>query len=76
MNAYFGKGEPYSEELPEDEYTRATTEIGIKDPQAKQVIVDYWKLNDEDKKLFTSFMQRFISQKSRRINPPADPKSF
>lgn len=60
-----GKGEPYSEELPEDEYTRATTEIGIKDPQAKQVIVDYWKLNDEDKKLFTSFMQRFISQKKQ-----------
>ena len=60
-----GKGEPYSGELPEDEYTKAVTEIGIKDLQARQVIIDYWKLNESDKKLFLSFIQRFVTIKKQ-----------
>lgn len=60
-----GKGEPYSEELSEDEYTKAVTEIGIKDLQARQVIIDYWKLNESDKKLFLSFIQRFVTIKKQ-----------
>lgn len=58
-----GEGEPFKEDGEEDDYTRAATEIGIKDPVAKQAIIDYWKLSDEDKKLFRAFMERFISKK-------------
>lgn len=58
-----GEGEPFNEDADEDEYTRAATEIGIKDPVAKQAVIDYWKLSDEDKKLFRTFMERFISKK-------------
>ena len=58
-----GEGEPFNEDADEDEYTRAATEIGIKDPVAKQAVIDYWKLSDEDKKLFRAFMERFISKK-------------
>ena len=48
-----------------DEYTKAVTEIGIKDLQARQVIIDYWKLNESDKKLFLSFIQRFVTIKKQ-----------
>lgn len=58
-----GEGEPYSENLSEDEYMRAAAEIGIRDPQAKQAILDYWNLSEEDKKLFWSFMERFVIKK-------------
>ena len=46
-------------------YTKAVTEIGIKDLQARQVIIDYWKLNESDKKLFLSFIQRFVTIKKQ-----------
>lgn len=58
-----GEGEPYSENLNEDEYMRAAAEIGVKDPRAKQAILDYWNLSEEDKKLFWSFMERFVIKK-------------
>ena len=57
------EGEPYSENLNEDEYMRAAAEIGVKDPRAKQAILDYWNLSEEDKKLFWSFMERFVIKK-------------
>ncbi len=43
-----------------DEYSEISTMIGEKDPKAKQAIIDYWKLTEPDKKLFWSFMERFI----------------
>lgn len=58
-----GEGEPYSENLNEDEYMRAAAEIGVRDPQAKRAILDYWNLSEEDKKLFWSFMKRFVIKK-------------
>lgn len=58
-----GEGEPYSENLNEDEYMRAAAEIGVRDPRAKQAILDYWNLSEEDKKLFWSFMERFVIKK-------------
>lgn len=42
------------------EYEVITTQIGEKDPKAKQAIINYWKLSDEDKELFLNFMNRFI----------------
>lgn len=51
-----GTGEPFSEDLTEDEYVRATAEIDIKDSKSKRVIIDYWHLNAEDKELFWRFI--------------------
>ena len=58
-----GDGDPFCEILAEDEYVRATTEIDIKDPRARKIIIDYWHLTDTDKKLFMDFMERFVQKK-------------
>lgn len=60
-----GEGDKYTEDLPEDEYVRATSEIDIKDPRAKQAIIDYWHLTEADKKLFWDFMERFVLKKQQ-----------
>lgn len=57
-----GEGEPFCEDLIEDEYTRATAEIGVKDPKARRAIVDYWHLTDADKELYWKFINRFIQK--------------
>ncbi len=58
-----GTGEPFSTDLPDDTYVRATAEIDVRDPRARNAIIDYWRLNEEDKKLFWNFMERFIEKK-------------
>lgn len=58
-----GEGDPFIEDLPEDEYVRATAEIGIKDERAKQAIIDYWHLAPADKELWWNFMERFVIKK-------------
>lgn len=58
-----GIGEPFNEDADEDIYTRAAAEIDSKDPLARQAIIDYWKLSDEDKKLFWAFMEKFVIKK-------------
>lgn len=42
------------------EYEEITTIIGVKDPKAKQAIINYWKLSDSDKDLFWKFIERFM----------------
>ena len=59
----YGVGEPFAEDLEEDEYTRAAAEIGATDPRAQKLLLDYWHLNEEDKELFWNFMNRFIIKK-------------
>lgn len=46
-----------------DEYSEIVTRIGEKDIKAKQAIMDYWKLTDNDKKLFWNFVDKFILKK-------------
>ncbi len=46
----------------EDEYTRAVVEIDKGDPKARQAILDYWQLTDENKKLFWKFVDTFIKK--------------
>lgn len=53
---------PFSEDAPEDEYTRAVTEIDVRDPKARQAIIDYWKSSDIDKELWWNFMDRFLKK--------------
>lgn len=54
-----GEGEKYN---VEDEYTRAVVEIDKGDPKARQAILDYWQLTDENKKLFWKFVDTFIKK--------------
>lgn len=58
-----GEGELFNEEANEDIYTRAAAEIDEKDPLARQAIIKYWQLSDEDKKLFWAFMEKFVIKK-------------
>lgn len=58
-----GSGEKYS---AIDEFTEAVVKIDKGDPLARQAILDYWRLSDEDKKLFWSFVERFMQKKSSR----------
>ena len=58
-----GNGDIYSEDMPEDEYARAATEIDIKDSRARQAVIDYWHLSESDKELFWNFLDRFIIKK-------------
>ena len=58
-----GEGDMYLEDAPEDEFTRAMVEIDVKDPKARQAILDYWKLDDTDKQLWWDFMGKFLKKK-------------
>lgn len=55
----FGTGEMY-EYTDTDDYSEISTLIGEKDRKAKQAIIDYWKLSEDDKKLFWNFVERFF----------------
>ena len=56
-------GEGQKELLIErDEYTQAVNDIDVKDPKARQAILDYWKLSEEDKETFWAFVERFIKK--------------
>lgn len=56
-----GEGNKYSDEY-DDEYTKAVVNIDKGDPKAREAILCYWRLSDEDKKLFWEFMDRFIKK--------------
>lgn len=54
-----GVGEMY-QHTETDDYSEISTLIGEKDPKAKQAIIDYWKLSEDDKKLFWQFVEKFL----------------
>lgn len=54
-----GTGEMY-QYTDTDDYSEISTLIGEKDHKAKQAIIDYWKLSEDDKKLFWQFVDRFL----------------
>lgn len=62
-----GTGNPFSEDLDEDEYSRAAAEIAATDPAAQKLLIEYWQLNDADKKLFWDFMNRFVIKKQEDV---------
>lgn len=56
-----GEGEPYV--FPaSDDYTEIVAKIDVKDPKARQAIIDYWNLTESDKELFWNFIERFIKK--------------
>lgn len=54
-----GNGEMY-EHINTDDYTEISVIIGEKDPKARQAIIEYWKLSEDDKKLFWQFVDKFL----------------
>lgn len=58
-----GEGDPFLLNLEEDEFVRYIAEIDRNDPRLKQAILDYKKLDEKDKELFWSFMDRFVIKK-------------
>lgn len=57
----YGK-EPKQKIFGGDEFTEAATRIDKNDPKARQAIIDYWKLSDDDKKLWWNFVDRFLKK--------------
>lgn len=50
----------------DDEYTKAVVKIDQGDPRARQAILDYWHLTEEDKALFWNFVERFLKKNSEQ----------
>lgn len=42
------------------DYTKISVEIDKHDPKARQAIIDYWNLSEDDKELFWKFAERFL----------------
>lgn len=42
------------------DYTKISVEIDKHDPKARQAIIDYWNLSENDKELFWKFVERFL----------------
>lgn len=45
-----------------DDYTKISVDIAKHDKKAKQAIIDYWNLSEQDKELFWNFMNRFVNR--------------
>lgn len=57
----YGK-EPKQKIFGGDDFTEAAARIDKNDPKARQAIIDYWKLSDDDKKLWWNFVDRFLKK--------------
>ena len=57
----YGK-EPKRKIFEGDEFTEAVARIDKNDPKARQAIIDYWKLSDDDKKLWWNFVDKFLKK--------------
>mgnify|MGYP000257192306 CR=1 FL=1 len=55
-----GTGEMYN--IQTDDYTNISVDIDKNDPKARQAIIDYWNLSEEDKVLFWKFIDRFVKK--------------
>lgn len=55
-----GTGEMYN--IQTNDYTNISVDIDKNDPKARQAIIDYWNLSEEDKVLFWKFIDRFVKK--------------
>lgn len=55
-----GKGQKFN--IINDDYTKISAEIDKRDKKARQAIIDYWNLSEQDKELFWKFMDRFVNK--------------
>lgn len=54
-----GKGKMLSDK--DLDYGAICGKIGVSDPKAKQAIINYWHLSEEDKELFIKFVEKFMN---------------
>lgn len=45
------------------DYVKISADIDKNDPKARQAIIDYWYLSEDDKKLWWSWVERFLKKK-------------
>lgn len=45
-----------------DDYTKISVDIDKHDIKARNAIIDYWNLSEQDKKLFWNFVERFFNK--------------
>lgn len=45
-------------------YGKICAKIGVTDPMAKQIIINYWKMSDEGKKLFWNFINKIVKSEN------------
>ena len=43
-----------------DDFTEISVEIDKHDAKARQAIIDYWYLSEDDKRLFWAFLDKFV----------------
>ncbi len=45
-----------------DDYTKISVDIDKHDPKARQAIIDYWNLSEDNKKLWWSWVEKFLKK--------------
>lgn len=53
-----GEGDMFLD-FTEDEFARAATSLSS-DPLARSILMEYWKLDDDNRKLFRGFLERLV----------------
>ncbi len=62
-----GIGEPFIELSPEDEYTMAAAELSRDgDKIAMQAVIEYWKLDEDSKKVFRDFLLHIVENSNKK----------
>lgn len=62
-----GKGDMFIELLPEDEYAAAAAELSRDgDNIAMQAVIEYWKLDEDSKKLFRDFLVHIVENSKNK----------
>lgn len=62
-----GEGEPFIELLPEDEFTAAAAELSRDgDKIAMQAVIEYWKLDEDSKKIFRDFLLHIVENSKNK----------
>lgn len=64
----FGKGEMYCYQGSSDEFQAAMEEIGVNDPQAREIILDYWRMSPSEKENFWQLMNKLIKKNEKDLS--------
>lgn len=61
-----GTGDMYCYSGNGDEFQTALNEINTNDPMAKQVILNYWRMNSSEKELFWKFVRNLTNKEENQ----------
>lgn len=62
----YGKGDKF--QSINGDYTKISVEIDKHDPKARQAIINYWNLSEDDKELFWKFAEKFLRNEKTEGN--------